>query len=142
MQDPTPTRAARITPGGHRSAWAVLAAGTLCVGVPFWTIPYRQVNLPDALLGPGLVVVAVGALLLCALRLAPFGRALLAAGAAVPAAVFLRIVVEVLRDPTSHNLWPFEMIIAVFVGATAAAAGAVPGWVIARLRSRPPRDPR
>lgn len=131
-----------MKPGAHRSALAVLATGTLCVGVPYWAIPYRQVNLPDALLGPGLAVVAVGALLLCALRLAPFGVALLAAGGAVPAAVFVRIVVEGFRDPTSHNLWPFEMIIAVLVGATVAAAGAGPGWLIARLRSRPPQDPR
>ena len=38
--------------------------------------------------------------------------------AAVIAFVVLRILVDTARDPTSHNLWPFEIIIfgAVAVG--------------------------
>ena len=30
--------------------------------------------------------------------------------AAVLAAVIVRIVIDTKRDPTSHNLWPFELI--------------------------------
>jgi hypothetical protein len=37
---------------------------------------------------------------------------------AVIAFVALRIIVDTARDPTSHNLWPFEIII---YGAVAVA---------------------
>ena len=43
--------------------------------------------------------------------------------AAVMAFVVLRIVIDTARDPTSHNLWPFEILI--WGGASAAAIGAL-----------------
>jgi hypothetical protein len=79
----------------------------LAVGIPYCMIPYNKVNLPDALPGPGLL--------------------------AVVAAVFLRIVVEGTADPTSHNLWPFEVIIAVGLGFSIAFAGAVIGRLAAKV---------
>jgi hypothetical protein len=33
-----------------------------------------------------------------------------AAPAALMAVVVLRLVVDITRDPTSHNLWPFEIL--------------------------------
>ena len=60
----------------------------------------------------------------------------LAIGAAVPAAVWARVVVETAKDPTSHNLWPFEIAIAMVVGMACALIGAIAGGVI-ELRSRP-----
>jgi hypothetical protein len=54
--------------------------------------------------------------------------------AAVPAAlmafVVLRIVIDVARDPTSHNLWPFEVLI--WGAASVAAIGALA--LVRRLR--------
>jgi hypothetical protein len=38
-----------------------------------------------------------------------------------------RVVVETFRDPTSHNLWPFEIIIAAVVGFAVACVGALLG---------------
>jgi len=38
---------------------------------------------------------------------------------------------EVVKDPTSHNLWPFEVMIALIVGLTSAAAGTLIGRLIA-----------
>jgi ABC-type branched-subunit amino acid transport system permease subunit len=54
-------------------------------------------------------------------------------GAAVPAVVTLRVQVDVMRDSTSHNLWPFEVVIAVFVGGVAALAGTLLGTLALRL---------
>jgi len=48
-------------------------------------------------------------------------------GATVPLAVLARVAVETNKDPTSHNLWPFEFIIATAVGALCSSAGAVLG---------------
>ena len=46
-----------------------------------------------------------------------------AAPAALMAFVVLRIVIDVARDPTSHNLWPFEILI--WGAASVAAIGAL-----------------
>ena len=97
------------------------------VGVPYWQIAYSKVSLPDALYGAGLFVVGV---LAAAAR--AFGKARLVAvifvvGAAIPAAVLARVAVETASDPTSHNLWPLEMIIAAVVGMVSSSAGALVG---------------
>jgi hypothetical protein len=51
----------------------------------------------------------------------------------VIAVVVARVVVEGVQDPTSHNLWPFEVIIALMVGFACAFGGAVAGRLIAGL---------
>ncbi len=40
--------------------------------------------------------------------------------AVIPAVVLSRVIFEGLSDPTSHNLWPFELIIAVIAGYAVA----------------------
>jgi hypothetical protein len=42
------------------------------------------------------------------------------------------VVVDGIKDPTSHNLWPFEVVIVLVAGAIAGAAG----LLIARLALR------
>ena len=102
-------------------------AGFLVIGVPYWPIPYNKVSLPDSLYGGGLFVVVLAAAAVRALGKPHFLLATLVAGAAVPAAVIARIAVETTRDPTSHNLWPFEVIIAGIMGLLCASAGALIG---------------
>jgi hypothetical protein len=114
--------------------WAAFAVSFLAVGLPYWLIPYKSVNLPDALIAPGLLVVCAAALLLRALRIAPLWRTAAVIGAAVPAAVFARVVVEGLQDPTSHNLWPLEIVIAAALGFVWALAGAIIGTIAARFK--------
>lgn len=105
----------------------------LAVGVPYWRIPYRTVSLPSTLMTPGLVVVALAAFLQCLRRVRRFGPVALVVGASVPSVVAARVLVEAVIDPTSHNLWPFEIAIAAFVGLACALAGAAAGSLIARL---------
>lgn len=90
-------------------------------------------QLPDALYGFGLWVVAFAALLArwrFGMGLLP---AALAAGAGVPLAVLCKLVWDVASDPTSHNLWPFELAIAGVVGAVASLIGALAGWGLSVL---------
>lgn len=115
--------------------WAAFAVSFLAVGLPYWLIPYKSVNLPDALIAPGLLVVCAAALLLRAHRIAPFWRTTAVIGAAVPAAVFARVIAEGLQDPTSHNLWPLEIIIAAVLGFICALAGAAAGSLAARFKA-------
>ncbi len=54
----------------------------------------------------------------------------------IPSVVMVRVMVDCSRDPTSHNLWPFELIIAVFVGGAAALAGSALGTLLLFLLGR------
>lgn len=106
------------------------ALAFFAVGVPFWMIPYNTINLPDAVIGFGLLIVAAAAVLARAYSGKSFLRVLMVMGSAVPAAVMARVVVEGMRDSTSHNLWPLEIIIAAVVGGAAALAGTLVGSVL------------
>lgn len=115
------------------------AVAFLVVGVPYWRIPYAQVSLPDALLTPALLAPFVGAVVAGAVE-PRLRRAVLLLGLPVPAVVMARVVVEVLADRSSHNLWPFELVIAAAVGFVVSLAGALPGAVLRRAvrRGDPP----
>jgi hypothetical protein len=112
-----------------RSPWLVAAflAGFLAVGLPYWQIPYNKVNLPDAVMGLGLLVIVAASAVARAGGRIPIFKTTLVVGAAVPAAVFARVIVEGMKDPTSHNLWPFEVVIALVVGLGASVIGTLLG---------------
>lgn len=115
--------------------WLILAtlACFLGVGLPYWFIPYDQVSLPSTLLTPTLLILVAASSSLCALRNLSFWKATWVIGASVPLAVMARVNVETTRDPTSHNLWPLEIIIALMVGFACTAAGALLGKCIGRF---------
>ena len=102
-------------------------AGFLAIGLPYWMIPYDKVSLPNTLYSLGLMVVTIAAAAARAFGRTHFVTAMLVVGAAVPAAVIARVAVETTGDPTSHNLWPIEVIIALVVGITSASMGALAG---------------
>jgi hypothetical protein len=54
-------------------------------------------------------------------------------GASVPAAVMARVIYDGASDPTSHNLWPFEIILASGPGLVAGLAGALAGGLLIAL---------
>jgi hypothetical protein len=114
----------------------VFAVGFFAVGIPYWQIPYAKVSLPSTLYGPGLLVIGVLAAAACAVGKARILTAILTVGAAVPTAILARVEVETARDPTSHNLWPFEVIIAAVVGVLCSSAGALAGSLFARFSDR------
>lgn len=118
-----------------KAYWLPLAAvaSFLAVGIPYWSVPYGSLNLPSGLLTPGLALVAASPLLLRLFRVASFWRATLMIGGSVGAVVMVRVLVDVVRDATSHNLWPIELVIALAVGLGCAFAGAVVGTLMARL---------
>lgn len=113
---------------------AAMLASFLAVGVPYWSISYHRLNLPDALLTPWLLVAVLAALLLCMYRAAPFWLATPTIAVSVMAVVVVRVMVDTAHDPTSHNLWPLEYVIAFPVALFAAIAGALPGSLIAMAR--------
>lgn len=103
------------------------------VGIGYWQIPYSEVSLPNSLYGIGLAIVLLVSLALRLVSAATFLQTISAVGLAVPAMVMARVVVETSRDPTSHNLWPFEIIIASGVGLAVAFVGALLGGLLVRF---------
>jgi len=118
--------------------WLTLSvlASFFAAGIPFWLIPYGKVNLPNALRQPGLFVAGMSALLLCLYSVASFWRSTFTITASVGAAVMARVLVGVVQDPTSHNLWPLEVVIALIVGFICTVPGAIVGSLIARWFSK------
>jgi hypothetical protein len=113
-----------------RAAFWLVAAFVIsffAVGLPYWQIPYAKVSLPSTLYGMGLVVVGVLAAAARAIGKARLLSVILAVGAAVPAPILARITVDTAKDPTSHNLWPLEFIIAAVIGVLCSSAGALVG---------------
>jgi hypothetical protein len=117
----------------------VWIASFLAVGVPYWSLSYRSVSLPDSLMTPALLVVAMAALGAGVTRGASVWRQALIIGGAVPAAVLARVTWEVMKDPTSHNLWPFEAVIAAAIGFSCALAGGVVAVVLTKVAGRTAR---
>ncbi len=105
------------------------ALAFFAVGVPYWLIPYNRLSLPGALIGAELVVVFAAAALARVYSGKSFMRVVMVMGSAVPAAVMARVVVDGMLDYSAHNLWPFEVVIAILVGGPAALAGALAGSV-------------
>ncbi len=125
-----------------RALWVIFGfiGCFLVVGVPYWLMPYNKVNLPSALIGPGLLAVALAAMMLRLSGVTSLWIAGGAMGASVPAAVLARVIVEVAQNPTRHNLWPFEIIIALVVGFGCALGGAIAGALLAKLRAGNTQD--
>ncbi len=120
------------------SPWLIAAFSVafLAVGWPYWRIPYEKVSLPDTLFGPGLLVAAAAAALCRWSGRTAIIPTILVVGSSVPAAVCARVAVELTSDPTSHNLWPFEVVIAGALGLASAALGVLLGSVFLRLTSK------
>jgi hypothetical protein len=112
---------------------AAFVVAFFVTGIPYWQIPYSQASLPNSLYNLSLVVVCAASLTLRLLSKVSFRQAILAAGLAVPAMIMARVIVETSQDPTSHNLWPFEIVIASAVGLVVSLAGSLAGGLIAKL---------
>ena len=120
-----------------RARWLwVLAAFVVPVvvlGVPYLSVTYSQLRYSGVVGWYGTLVLGATAL---AARL--LGRVSLPLAIVVPVAALLsvvaaRIVMDVSVDPTDHNLWPFEIVIAAgsggFGSALGGLAGSIPEWL-------------
>jgi len=112
---------------------AAFVVSFFAVGFSYWQIPYAKISLPSTLYGTGLLVVGILAAAARAFGKARLLAVILAIDGAVPAPILARIAVDTAKDPTSHNLWPFEFIIAAVLGVLCSSAGALVGSLPARL---------
>jgi hypothetical protein len=101
-----------------------VVAGLLACGLPLWPIPYRDVSMPG---NPSpLTWLFLGSLagVFAGWVVRPsFKTPVLSVAAGFVLAVMLRVVKETASDPTMHNLWPLEVLIAGFFGTLAGLVG-------------------
>jgi len=111
------------------------SAAFLVSGLPWWLAPYNRFTLshPLAILGC-LALVGMSAWVAGGTSLG-LARGGLVVGAGVPCAVLVRVVVEMAGEPTSHNLWPFEVVLAGLFGFSIAYAAGGLGWLCRRILS-------
>ena len=121
----------------RRTLWLAsgFAAGVLLAGVPFWRLPYNADfwgNPPFVLGMAGLGLVTA---VLAASGIARLAHIFWVMLAAFPAAVMIRVVVETTQDPTGHNLWPFELILAAVLSLAIVVPGLLIGALVRRIRA-------
>lgn len=108
----------------------VFIAAFVGSGLPFWLTPYARIGEQTWAIAALVVVLPLAA----GLRLTGVAG-LLATVTVLPAAMLaanaVRIAVDTGVDPTSHNLWPLELILTLVAGLVAAVAGYVIGMLIA-----------
>jgi hypothetical protein len=113
----------------------------MCAGVfgsVYWTQSYSDLDIGSIGL-PLYLLACVPVAVLRATRTAPYLMASLALPTGLVVAVMGRIAVDVAGDPTSHNLWPLEIVIAGVVGLFWGFLAGGLGELILRLRdSRKP----
>jgi lysylphosphatidylglycerol synthetase-like protein (DUF2156 family) len=65
----------------------------------------------------------------------------IAVAIALPAIVFTRVVLDCIDDPSSHNLWPFEVGLAACLGLIIAFLFAAVGTLLRHVTHRNQRSP-
>jgi hypothetical protein len=108
-------------------------AGLLLTGIPYWRLPYNADFFGDTAVQLGFVGLAVVTAMLAASGVARLRRIFWLMLATFPTAVAIRVVVETAKDPTDHNLWPFELIFAAVVSLAAVVPGLLVGILVRRL---------
>ena len=111
----------------------------LVVGMPYWQIPYSQLSLPNSIYGFGLWLIFIFAVIL-RFSHASISQSFMVVGLSVPAMALVRVAVDLFQDPTSHNLWPFEIIIGAGIGIGIAFGGTILGSLLAFIYWRLPAN--
>jgi hypothetical protein len=118
----------------------ILAVSTLICGAVYWPLPYNSHKWEWLQFGGwalGTMAVAAVAKIKTELTIR---EATFLAGFGPAIANLIRILFETtFVDPTSHNLFPFEVVIAVFVGVPSAALGSGVGHLVQKfiLKKKP-----
>lgn len=123
----------------HRWLAAAFGVSLLAFGLPFWSLSYQQAQRWSSLMELGVIVTALAACGLRLLNLERSWRIVLVVGSAVPLADIARVFMDTARDPTSHNLWPFEVVMMAFIGYFWAGVGTLVGKAGARAAAQDPQ---
>lgn len=114
---------------------AAFITTTLIVGAYWWPPSYDEIQLIPSWWVFALIAVLV-AVTFAVKDLKNSMLVGVAAACGAIAAIVVRIAFDVVGDPTSHNLWPFELALAGIFIVPSALLGAAVGMVARRVFSR------
>jgi hypothetical protein len=116
----------------------LIGAFALCffAGGPIvWTgsyVDYLEMGFPWGIL----LLMAVASLFLSWVVGVGIVAGALAVASALPTIVFTRVVLDGVQDPSSHNLWPFEIVMAVGLALITTFPFAAVGTLLRRITYR------
>jgi hypothetical protein len=100
---------------------------------------YLQAGFHLATIAPLFVGVAMALTWLVGCAIVPSA---LAVGVAFPAIILVRVLLDGIRNPTAHNLWPVELVMAFVLGIIMALPAAATGGLLRRITHRRRNDTR
>lgn len=115
---------------------AGFAAALLFTGIPYWSLPYDANYLADPNQRLGFVALGVITALLAGSGAARPARLFWVMLAVFPVVTICRVLIDTAKDPTDHNLWPFELIFAAIVSLVAVVPGLVLGALARSFAAR------
>ena len=89
--------------------------GILICGIPLWVVDYQHYQMNSIYFKASCAAFGVIALLLFIFTSHRFKEIFLFAAIAHVAALFIKIIQDCIPDPTNHNLFPFEIAIALII---------------------------
>ena len=119
--------------------WIGFLIALVGVGFPYWQLAPEQAGLPHALYGPGLIAIAVVAMLLRAFGTGRFVTLWLLIAATVPAVVVVRIALEAVRQLPPAGAPAADLMIATALGLGASLTGMLVGSLFLLRSSRRPK---
>ncbi|GAB2769064.1 hypothetical protein [Salinimicrobium soli] len=111
--------------------------GLFAGGISTWFQPYNEIEIFGI---DYRIVMAMAALILAFLYKLWFDAGTVNTGLflsyGIITALFLRIIADVIVDPTDHNLWPLEIAIFVVIAFPSALIGAYLGELVQWVRKK------
>jgi len=121
-----------------RKRWSVATVflGFLAGGLPLWPVPYYSIDLSNpGFLGQWIIAGIIAGGFPAALSSLSMHRSAVLLGAGFGMAVLARVLFEIIQDPTTHNLWPFEVAISVAVGLLAGIGGSLLVYLVRLIKN-------
>lgn len=136
--DPASTTDGTTERRRRRGLWfalLVIGLSTAAICGPYWAASYDSVS-ADGIFGSFFLLMLVlfaGTFLAGAATETPLWVVVAGMLGATPVAVVGRIVLDLSADPTSHNLWPLEIVFAFVLTLPPIGVAAGLAWAIRRL---------
>jgi hypothetical protein len=111
----------------------LLITATIVVGMFTWFSSNHEHNNDFTL--PGILTMLLALVFSIATRLEIL-KIIFATTGGVLLSLIIKIIIDGYYDPTSHNLWPFEIIIVGFLILVACVVGVLPGVLFRLLKKR------
>lgn len=113
-------------------------ATTTAIALPYWAATFDSIR-DDGIFGSWHLIAGMlvaGTLLAGMMSEVSLGLVLTVMLTCAPIAVIGRVIIDSASQPTSHNLWPLELVIAAVMSIPFVGIGAAFAWGARRLMAQ------